>query len=437
MAKFYNKVHMSLITAFFGFLWIIPTYSGQRIAPAHQEEGDHSSASVVEGAISTAPACTLSLGNQDSLTRKSTELLSDIEEIQRLLKDSFLCPNETIPQVLEPHLRLAPAGALVAVGTERVFMTAAMLENVSEVYAVDYDEGAVLFNQINIALLAIAKNMDDYRRLRMNPALWEERLKSSSVHPDSSRILGDPRNRTLWTIGVTHSTESGFQLLHHPPHSGVEQPGDGRVMADPKKTGLHGTQEAQDLEQCAMVNYLYNEKYFDRLQKLAKNDKIHVKKLDLKQSLDVDSFVSDVKKSSPIAVLDVSNAWTSKYISKIHRENLIKIFLNRALENSQFILTHFVDISLPTDDPRRDPQKDKQFEGFPVHLRDRFTGHYSTNFSYLVFTKKYLEQKLTQQGDRLVDIMEFLDDVETSHNTPRARYFFKKMEEAVLLNPSF
>jgi len=140
---------------------------------------------------------------------------------------NFLGPNELDPASIT-HLGVPQAGGLwVGVGTERAYIEAALLGN-QGIYVVDYSPEVTRFHEINRALLVLASNAEDYRRLRFDPSLWPEALSKLELAENSpavkmlfpkgvkkASILQESRSRDWWKENVIVSDE--FKHFHTPP----------------------------------------------------------------------------------------------------------------------------------------------------------------------------------------------------------------------------
>lgn len=80
----------------------------------------------------------------------------------------YIFPNEVQPYLVRNVLRTYPEiDRLIAVGSERCFLHAVFLNIKEKVYCYDYDHGVVMFNLINSALIAAARDLEEYRSLRL------------------------------------------------------------------------------------------------------------------------------------------------------------------------------------------------------------------------------------------------------------------------------
>ncbi len=131
----------------------------------------------------------------------------------------YLVPNELYPRYTLDGLRRADAtpGAVVSVGTERGFMTFGVMTQATELLLVDYDPRAVLYNQVNIALLAVSSSLEDYLSLR-NATSKEQWLSApgSEAYP----VLRNDAAFAPWHDVHEYPAMMPFFLNARPRHEG-------------------------------------------------------------------------------------------------------------------------------------------------------------------------------------------------------------------------
>jgi len=199
----------------------------------------------------------------------------------------FYSPNEEYPQNLIPILQEAPGGAYMTVGTERGFIGASLYSGISHLVLMDIDPKAVLFNQMNIALLKMAKDRNHYLHLRLNATQneWLEAAKKGNLDGETIELLRNVKNANFWFETVRNSRR--FERFHRAP-SGM----------DSAETPFHG------------VNYLFNDELFGRLQRLARAGKIDSVQINMSNDRNVKALLEHLRQHNiSLGVLDVSNMW--------------------------------------------------------------------------------------------------------------------------------
>ncbi len=230
----------------------------------------------------------------------------------------FFAPNENYPYRSLNIVGDAIPGAYVTVGSERCFMMGGILKQISSLHCVDRDAEINLMNRINIALLKMAKSRENYVFLRLNANLDDWQHCAQSVNLPAAEIeLLNSYNFDFWTSNVRNNW--GFEHFHKRRDA---QAFDDRAVAFSK------------------ANYLYIDSVFERVKQLAQSNSIHVANLDLSEPLEIQSYLTKIIQSgSAISVVDVSNAWWSRYagISSLH--NITEILANLKSMKSRILMT--------------------------------------------------------------------------------------------------
>lgn len=202
----------------------------------------------------------------------------------------FVRPNERDPQDSIKILRLAPSGIYLSVGSERGFIGTALAQNTSHLLLVDKDPKVYIFNRLNILLLTMAKNLEDYQFLRFHAGhnLIVARARQLNLNFEDIEFLSN--------VDVFHFLKF---LVRNPffirPIS---------VWAPFSSIG-------------GSIHYMNNSNHFDKLSKLAKSGRIKSVIGDLSSDVDL-KIISDIAEEwgSRVSVLDISNAWVSTYLNK-------------------------------------------------------------------------------------------------------------------------
>lgn len=192
----------------------------------------------------------------------------------------FLAPNETQPKDLLPILVNAQKGVYVSVGTERGFMAAGLSGAITDLVLVDLDPSIAFYNTINIELLKAAKNREQYVYLRTKATEsdWQTALNGLVAHDQIAKQWEWWRDAVL--------PEARMDVFH----------------IDPTKS-KYPNPSFED------ANYLYLEKNFKRVKRLADHDRVQVLEADIKNSKVLNLFERFKKSGQQISVIDISNLY--------------------------------------------------------------------------------------------------------------------------------
>jgi hypothetical protein len=230
-------------------------------------------------------------------------------------------PNEWNPQdAKEIWAQSQQGGVYVAVGSERAFIGAAQ-SNADQLLMVDMDLGVVLFNETNRALIAVAKNREDYLHLRLHStqAEWIDRANASGLPENLTVALRNPDHFNSWLEGPRNIYNRHFKRFQSRP-----------TADSPYKSLFKG------------VNYLWDDAAFAKLSKMARENKIKI----IQAELDKEDGVAKLKQSmsemnSPICVFDMSNAWHKQYIEYDHLIRLFRMLEANGTPRSLLLLTNY------------------------------------------------------------------------------------------------
>lgn len=205
----------------------------------------------------------------------------------------YIGPNERYPSHAADLFANARSGALIAVGTERALLTAAMFPQITHVIQIDRDPQAVFFNQMNLALLRAAKSRREYWNLRLNAGFIDWlRVAEESKDLAVRSVLSNPVNFVWWQNLVRKNRQ--FNAFHRAPIKKIFG-----IKVLPAFEGGH---------------YLYEDAAFRKISTLAKSDRIAVLEMELK---DIDRFMSLLDwldgARIPVSAVDVSNTWWAGY----------------------------------------------------------------------------------------------------------------------------
>jgi hypothetical protein len=159
---------------------------------------------------------------------------------------------------------------------------------------IDSDANALLFNKLNIALLALAHDRQDYLHLRLHATHgeWLRRLRQAPGLPVSVKaVLRSYSAFAFWQhwVRIDSHGVNPMALFQMPP----------------PESGDHAFKNA---------NYLYDDFLFERLSRMAKSGNISVEMIALHMPEEVSARLVQRMRATTlmIAVMDVSNAWMER-----------------------------------------------------------------------------------------------------------------------------
>ena len=352
--------------------------------------------------------------------------LNAFSEIQRIPKENleFIAPNEYTQELLAPYLNKAPKGAYVGVGADRAFMAVSMMPEITTAYLTDYSEGIVLFNRINLALIAIAADREDYVKLRLQAFLngpishWEKRLtESKNTQLWMWYLLKNPAIQRFWKHNVAYNTTQDMQRFHSPQNEEY------RYLLRTKVVTVQTYQH--DLVRFA--HYMYDDQYFYPLQRLARSGRIQPIQLDFNHSHQRTAFFDGIRASGDlVSVLDLSNAWWSVYIKYENFLDTLEKFKVTSSVNSILILTENNHILMDS----KHPKFQKRISGYEDLLSKSNIAVLLRNF-FLQFAYKIFEiNSLLDQKNWA----KFLDSLVSKIAIEHDERLFETLEDTVQLN---
>lgn len=229
------------------------------------------------------------------------------------LNYNYIYPNEKYPHEGLPILSKAPEGVYIAVGTDRGFNNASLTPATSHLLLLDVDPNAVRFNTINTRLLKASSNRQDYLGLRLY----------SSVHDWRTKDIGTPEDFEFWKKNVREG------LFFRRFHSGSKDNPEGYFSG---------------------ANYLHYDGQFERIWKLAKEDRIFSALANLADINSVREVVSQLSaKQLTVGVLDLSNAWGPQYMFD-HQINGILAEFSKISKIDSFVYLTFYRRQVPDNE---------------------------------------------------------------------------------------
>lgn len=230
-----------------------------------------------------------------------------IETVQATL---HIRPNEIQPEMMIPLLKGAPAGAIVSVGAERGFIATSLAPHLEQIFLVDVNQGVQLYNLINIELLKANANAESFRQAKLRPG-----MEFFQKVADCPRLgLTAAQLMAFWEDHVPHETRLRMLMRGAPYHRAR--------MPFPRE-----------------ANYHINENLYQRLRRLALQDRIRVFNLDLRSKSEVQNFVEAMLIDKiRLSVIDLSNAHEELYIGQFRTNRLLREFAKVAVDRAFWIL---------------------------------------------------------------------------------------------------
>lgn len=226
---------------------------------------------------------------------------------------AYLPPNEQHPALALPIYRKSNHGVYVSVGTERSFIGAAVT-GAKGLYVIDYDLLAVRFAKVNRALLAASTDRTDYVNLRLTASqdVWQQR--SQQLGGEDKETLATPDSWAFWDKGVRNSWNTGFGHFHIAP-----QHPDDPFFA---------------------TNYLFDDRLYDHLRRLAKSERIWVRLVDLRHEEEIRTLCDDLKsKGLPLGVIDTSDVPAADFGGASVAARYVMLFSRDAQDDTLFLST--------------------------------------------------------------------------------------------------
>jgi len=219
----------------------------------------------------------------------------------------FLIPNELSPTDGTSLFNNCPEGAVLAVGSERAYIDFVMCEGATHLIMVDFDEVVVRYNKINLALIRLAKDLEDYTHLRYHasPTEWQERAGKIGFDVGYVSELKDAQSFEFWNSKVREQNK--FQAT-------IEKLGPVHYANDPKSFAR--VKGAVDLDRAtAVVGNVADASFRANMHSALQNAQ------------------------TKISVADLSSAWLPHYTGENSTPQIASDLLADMLPESRFILT--------------------------------------------------------------------------------------------------
>lgn len=203
-----------------------------------------------------------------------------------LIREKFLAPNETEPQLAKEIYQSAPKGAYLGVGTERCFIAAVLNPNFDRLILWDNNSYVNHFNRINVALIKASPSRVFYKKLRLakNAKVFSELLQQIGYERSPGQVDLSDKSLTSWFVNQLNSRK--FDAYHY------------------------GKGEFKQL------SYLHNDQAFIRIKDLADNNQIIVRNGDLSKRESLEHISEELNRAGVLlSCFDISNAWWGRYVS--------------------------------------------------------------------------------------------------------------------------
>ncbi len=254
-----------------------------------------------------------------------------------------LVSSDPEPAQALPVLEGAIEGIYLSVGGfDRASRGLLLAKRPTHLLLVDYDPYVVMYNALNLGLLKASTSRQDYWALRMTAGLpeWKARAKELGV---TAQLGGLFRLQDKIEKAKRADKKKPQTALLGRLHVGEN--------ADPMARAFEWWTKwvRQDLYQDSFKdlhtendgsNYFFNDANFKRLHTMAKDGKIAVTRLDLRDGKSVRDLTSRFREAGiPMSIVDLSNAWWPNYVPSERIEVLLRSLGSSAQAESRVLLT--------------------------------------------------------------------------------------------------
>lgn len=273
-------------------------------------------------------------------------------------KSRFVIANEENPIKLIDALGdgKIPAESYWAVGFDRGFIGAA-LTKAKHLFLMDYDLYVVKISRINVGLLAISKNMADYRRLRIEAPISEWQRRSAEYLKE-------------------HYAQLPAQYVRYLPNE------ENWILWNRCRTGFAQGLHKENSNKFVGANYLFEPTLFEHVKMLADQGLIVAERINLGDTKSLSTLQKQIQDQKiDVGIFDISNAWWHQFLSKEKLSALLQFFVKiknttqnkssfacLATENSDDVDTwEYACLEIPVDGfgDRKDPHE-RFYEIFPL-----------------------------------------------------------------------
>jgi len=229
----------------------------------------------------------------------------------------FISPNERNVEDALGIFQNLSKGAYLSVGTERGFFAAASSPLVTDLILVDIGDPIPLYNQLNLLLLKMANGRKEYLRLRLT-AKWSEWLARAKAEGIDDDLFLDKRSFDWWQQFVRNNSE--FATLHQYDSLNYRLPDDFIPFDE--------------------VSYLEFDEPFNKLSKMAKENRIHVVRGNLTLPDFINQLIDRMRTLKiKLSAFDISNGWETGYSNSEYLAETIMKLKTVATPNAYFVTT--------------------------------------------------------------------------------------------------
>jgi len=247
-------------------------------------------------------------------------------------------PLSTEPQIgkIRNLIERAPEnGIYISVGGERAFRGASMYSTIDHLIIFDISPDIKQFNSINSFLLK-AKNKESYKHLRWYSKFSEwKKVDAKLKEKDFDWWDKNIRNPHKYT------DSEWFNKMDHLCNKNPQEKYQYIYDLMPEKTPINikTIVESSDIIDYKSGNYLFNDKLYARLHKLAVNNKIKVIQMDLRNSKDQKLLIEVIQKiNNKIAVLDLDNLYEELYMGEKKFKQALDSLISYGLSDSSILI---------------------------------------------------------------------------------------------------
>ena len=237
--------------------------------------------------------------------------------------DIFPVSSEMQIGKIQHMIQRVPYGLYLTVGSERGFRAASMSDKVTALYLIDIHDDIICFNIINRELLK-TPSRHEYLYLRWESTYHDWQNLFGTIQIKYGHEINISYDDFLWwQQNVRELGREGYILPEY-----LNRVGSAPLCTD---TDISDEEKSLDLGQILDYktgNYLFYNDLYDRLHKLAIQNKIYTSKINLLDDGQLMQLLAYLRSlPMPISVLDLDNLYYEDYLGQDAYHRLIPYFL--------------------------------------------------------------------------------------------------------------
>jgi hypothetical protein len=222
-----------------------------------------------------------------------------------LEKGAFIAPNETTPHSWwqqESYQQLTP-GAILGVGSERLWIQAAHMDDkCTALIMLDFDNYIIAYNKINLSLILLSDNKEEYKSLRFAKTQdeWLSSPKLARLPEHLKATLEDSHTFEFW-LKIREEHKFLFERLED---------------------------EATHPLYFKEARYFNDDKMFATLKRLAESGKVLISNFVISISIKASDAIEELgsyleANDTKVSLFDLSNTWPVEYTNSIKSFELL------------------------------------------------------------------------------------------------------------------